>query len=100
MHYAVRGAIKEELDHPEQQGILEKVTYNESATPIVAVAKPDGRYCICGDFKVTGNPTLKVDQYPLSKVEDLFATLAGRRKFSKLDLSQAYLQLELYPKAR
>jgi len=30
-------------------------------------------------------------------VEDLFATLAGGKKFTKLDLSQAYLQLELHP---
>ena len=33
-------------------------------------------------------------------MEDLFATLAGGIKFSNLDLSQAYLQLELYPEAR
>ena len=98
--YAVRGAIEKELDRLEQQGILEKVTYSEWATPIVPVAKPDGRYRICGDFKVTVNPALKVDQYPLPKVEDLFATLAGGRKFTKLDLSQAYLQLELHPEAR
>ena len=51
MPYAARGAIEEELDRLEQQGILEKVTYSEWATPIVAVAKPDGRYRICGDFK-------------------------------------------------
>ena len=94
--YAVKGAIDEELDHLEQQGILEKVTHSEWATPVVAVPKSDGRYRICGDFKVT----LNVDQYPLPKVEDLLATLAGGRKFTKLDLSQAYLQLELHPEAR
>ena len=98
--YAVRGAIEKELDRLEQQGILEKVIYSEWATPIVPIAKPDGRYRICADFKVTVNPALKVGQYPLSKVEDLFATLAGGRKFTKLDLSQAYLQLELHPEAR
>ena len=98
--YAVRGAIDEELDRLEQQGILKKVTHSEWATPIVAVPKSDGRYRICGDFKVTVNPALNVEQYPLPKVEDLLATLAGGRKFTKLDLSQAYLQLELHPEAR
>ena len=38
---------------------------------------------------------MQVDQYPLPKPEDLFATLAGGKKFTTLDLSQAYLQLEL-----
>ena len=36
-----------------------------------------------------------MDQYPLPKPEDLFATLAGGKKFSKLDFSQAYQQLPL-----
>ena len=93
----MKRAIEEELDCLEWEGILEKVNYSEWATPIVAVPKPDGRFRICGDFKVTVNQVLHVNQYPLPKVEDLFATLASGRKFTKLDLSQAYLQLELHP---
>ena len=93
--FAVRGAIEDELDRLEREGVLEKVTHSEWATPIVAVPKADGRFRICGDFKVTVNPALNVDQYPLPRADDLFATLAGGKKFTKLDLSQAYLQLEL-----
>ena len=95
--YAVRSSIEEEIDRLEREGILEKVTHSEWATPIVAVPKADGRVRLCGDFKVTVNQVLQVDQYPLPKAEDLFATLAGGKKFTKLDLSQAYLQLELHP---
>ena len=40
---------------------------------------------------------LHVDQHPIPKAEDLFATLAGGKKFSKLDLSQAYQQVLLHP---
>ena len=50
---------------------------------------------LCGDFKVTLNPVMAVDQYPLPKPQDLYATLSGGKKFTKLDLSQAYLQLML-----
>ena len=50
---------------------------------------------ICGDFKVTINPNVEREHYPLPKVEDLFASLPGGKVFSKLDLSHAYQQLEL-----
>ncbi|XP_055543132.1 uncharacterized protein LOC129728704 [Wyeomyia smithii] len=55
---------------------------------------------ICGDYKQTVNPNLKVDQHPLSTVDELFASLAGGDKFSKIDLVQAYLQLEVAPEDR
>ena len=48
-------------------------------------------------FKVTVYLSLSVDQYPL---EYLLATLAGGKKFTKLDLMQAYLQLALHPKSK
>ena len=41
------------------------------------------------------NQALEVDKYPLPKPDDLFATLAGGKKFSTLDLSRAYQQLLL-----
>ena len=79
----------------EAEGIIEKVNYSKWAAPIVVVPKKDGKFRICGDYKVTINPALQVDQYPLPKPEDLFASLAGGQKFTTLDLSQAYMQLEL-----
>ena len=79
----------------ERAGILEKVKYSEWAAPVVAVPKKDGKFRICGYYKVTINSVLKTDQYPLSKPEELFATLAGGITFTKLDLSQAYTQIPL-----
>ena len=38
---------------------------------------------------------MRAESYPLPKIEDLFATLEGGTRFTKLDLSQAYLQLPL-----
>ena len=45
------------------------------------------------------NQELEIDQYLLPKPEELFATLAGGKIFTKLDLSQAYLQLQLDEKS-
>ena len=98
--YALRGAIERELERLENLGVIEKVNYSEWAAPVVPVPKDDGAVRLCGDFKVTINPTLEVDQYPVPRVEDLFATLAGGQKFSKLDLSHAYQQVLLEPESR
>ena len=79
----------------EASGVLRKVNYAEWAAPIVPVPKKDGTIRICGDYKVTVNPYLHVDQYPLPKPSDLMACLTGGQKFSKLDLSAAYQQILL-----
>ena len=55
----------------------------------------DGSIQICGNFNVTINQESQLDTYPLPKIEDLFTKLSGGKYFSKLDLSQAYLQLPL-----
>ena len=63
--------------------------------PIVAVPKSDGRIRICRDYKVTVNPHIEPDRHPLPKPDDLFASLSGGKKFTKIDLSHAYLQIML-----
>ena len=79
----------------EREGIIEKIEHSEWAAPIVPVPKGDGEICICGYYKVTINPALEIDQHPLPKPEDLFASLARGQKFTKLDLKHAYQQMEL-----
>ena len=93
--YAIRDAVGAQLDKLESDGVLEKVSHSDWAAPIVVVPKQDGSYRLCGDYKVTVNQALEVEQYPLPRPEDLLATLAGGQKFTKLDLRQAYQQLRL-----
>ena len=80
-----------------QEGVLEKVTHSEWGSPIVVPKKTRG-VRICGDYKVTLNQVLDVDQHPLPKPSDLFATLAGGKVFSKLNLTHAYHQMEVEEK--
>jgi hypothetical protein len=76
--------------------LYQLVTTSDWAAPIIAVPKKNGSYHICGDYKVTANPVLEIDQYPLPKPSDLFASLTKMGKsFSTLDLKQAYQQLLL-----
>ena len=95
MPFALKPPIEKELDRLEAAGVLWKVNSSDWATPIVPVPKKDGQLCNCGDYKVTVNQALETKQYLLPKPEDLFATLVGDKKFTKLDLSHAYLQLPL-----
>ena len=44
---------------------------------------------------MTVNPSLEVDRYPFPKPKDLFASLTAGQKFSIIDLTQAYLQMQL-----
>ena len=88
--------VEQELDRLVEEGTLEPVEHSEWATPIVAVLKPDKkRVRICGDFKQTINKVAKLDRYPIRRVQDLFAKIGGGKTFTKLDLSQAYLQVPL-----
>ena len=57
--------------------------------------KPSGEIRLCGDYKVSTNPYLEINQYPLLHLELLFAVLNGGVQFTKLDLSEAYLQIPL-----
>ncbi|RXN30262.1 putative protein K02A2.6-like protein [Labeo rohita] len=93
--YAIRQKVEIELDRLEAEGILSKVDWSPWATPVVPVSKKDGSVRLCGDFKVSVNPELHVEQYPLPRIEDIFATLSGGRHFSKIDLAEAYLQMEM-----
>ncbi|PFX15928.1 Uncharacterized protein K02A2.6 [Stylophora pistillata] len=98
--FALKEKIAEELKRLEGIGVLQKVEFSDWATPIVPVLKPDGTVRICGDYKVTINPTLDVPEYPMPTAEELFTQLNGGQSFSKLDLSSAYQQVLLDEESR
>ena len=93
--YALREKVGQELDKMEAEGTIEKVQCSDWAAPIVTVVKPDKSVRICGDYKVTVNAVSKLDNYPIPKTDDLLAEIGGGKWFTKLDLTQAYTQLEL-----
>ena len=93
--FAIKDTVGRKLDRPENAGVLCKVTHAEWAALIVPVPKKDGTIRICGDYKVTINSALNIEQYPLTKPADLMASLTSGRTFSKLDITSAYQQMGL-----
>ena len=89
--FALREKVEAELNRLERDGVLEKTSYFLWATPVVGVPKRVNSLRLCGDYKVTVNLVLDIDQYPLPK-PDIFASLSGSKLFTTLDLSHAYNQ--------
>lgn len=88
-------ATKIEIQRLQEKNIIEPVSFTDWAAPVVVIPKSDGSVRICGDFKVTINPCMKVNQYPIPNIDELLSRLNGGDKFTKLDFSDAYLQIEL-----
>ncbi|BHF62060.1 hypothetical protein SprV_0100504100 [Sparganum proliferum] len=98
--YAVAPKVEEELDRLQKADIIEPLQYSEWAAPIVPVLKSDGSVRICGDYKLTINSATKLNPYPLPRIEDLYASLAGGHQFTTLDLKHAYNQVVLNTESR
>ena len=100
--YALKPAVERELDRWVQAGIAEKIGPNDAVgwgTPLVTVPRADGSIRLCGDYRLTVNPQLQMATHPTPKPEDIFASVRGRQ-FCKLDLKDAFLQLELGEESR
>ena len=98
--YTTKAKVDAALDDLLHQGVIEPVKYADYACPLVIAKKPDGNIRICGNYKLTANKVLRLEKYPIPSLEDLLQSLQGGTKFSKLDLSHAYHQIELEPEAR
>ncbi|XP_038106212.1 uncharacterized protein K02A2.6-like [Culex quinquefasciatus] len=93
--------VEKELNRLQNMGVLEPVDYSDWAAPIVAVRKAqrdadgDPVVRICADYSTGLNAVLEANKYPLPTPDDIFAKLAGSKFFSVIDLSDAYLQMEV-----
>lgn len=74
---ALKEKVESEIDKLVGLGVLEPVKFSEWGTPIVPILKKSREVRICGDFKITVNPQLLIDKYPLPRIEELFAPAVG-----------------------
>ena len=64
---------------------------------VLFVKKKDGSLRLCIDYRELNKVTIR-NQYPLSRIDDLFDQLQGARVFSKIDLRSGYHQLKIRSK--
>src|SRR5690606_25331244 len=93
--HSLRERIEDELNFLVENQILEPITTSQWAVPIVPVLKSNGSVRICGDFKTSINRQLEVDQYPFPLISDILDKLSEGKLFSKIDIRQAYLHIEV-----
>ncbi|KAG8172224.1 hypothetical protein JTE90_027472, partial [Oedothorax gibbosus] len=93
--FAIKPLVDKEIDRLLEDKIIKRVKTSEWATPLVVVRKPNKNVRLCADYKITLNPVLEVEHYPLPTTEELFSELAEAKVFTVLDLSHAYLQLPI-----
>ena len=95
--FAIQSKYEDTLDKLVAEDIIEKVEHSEWASPTLPIVKANGDLTICGDFSTTVNTFSVLEQYPVPTLEELLGKLSGGKKFTKIDLSQAYHQLEIAP---
>jgi hypothetical protein len=93
--YSSLPIVEQELDRLLDLGVIKPVKYAEWAAPVMIVKKPDGSAQLCVDYSTGLNYALQLHQHPLPVPEDIFATLNAGQVSSQIDLSDAYLQVEL-----
>ena len=91
--FAAIDKIDKELERLTPYGVLSKVDYNDWAAPVVYVKKKSGEIRVCADFSTGLNSAIEDHHYPLPSPEEIFTKLNDGRYFSKIDLSEAYLQI-------
>ncbi|XP_046145480.1 uncharacterized protein K02A2.6-like [Osmia bicornis bicornis] len=95
--FKLQEAVENEIGKLVKREVLIPVPSSEWATPIVPVIKKNGEVRICGDYSVTLNKNIVIDQRPLPTFDELVSSMSGMKYFSKIDLRKAYLQLQVVP---
>lgn len=97
---ALEGRIHDKLKALLDKDIIEKVDGPSAwVSPMVPILKGSGEVRICVDMRRANQAVLR-ESHPLPLIEELLGSLGGAVKFSKLDVKEAYHQLELSEKSR
>lgn len=90
--------VDDRIEELLRKGIIEKVKSAKWISPLVIVPKQnDIRVCV--DMR-RANQAVERENHPLPTMEDLLPELGTAKYFSKLDVKQAYHQVEIAPSSR
>ena len=96
---ALQDEVSAELKRLQAQGIIEPIDSSLWISNLVVVRKKAGSIQLCVDLREV-NKAVIPDKYPLPTDDELASQFHRSKVFSKLDLSQGYLQIPLTEKGR
>lgn len=98
--YHLRKAIKAEVDRLVAEDVIEKVSGpKEWVSNVVAIPKANGKVRVCLDARVI-NTAIERETYPIPTLDSIIDQMHGAKIFAKLDMKEAYTQLELDEQSR
>lgn len=98
--YLLKKKVLDKLEELVKRDIIEEV--NGSAkwvSPIVPILKEDGDVRICVDMR-RANAAIRRENHPLQIMDKLLPRVRDAKYFSKLDIRDAFHQLDLHPDSR
>ena len=85
--------LKVQMEEMVNKGFVRPSTSPWGA-PVLFLKKKDGSMRLCIDYRELNKVTIR-NQYPLSRIDDLFDQLQGAKVFSKIDLRSGYHHLRV-----
>ncbi|XP_062713301.1 uncharacterized protein K02A2.6-like [Aedes albopictus] len=98
--FALEDKVAEKLQYLLSQDIIERVEKPSAwVSPIVPILKDNGEVRLCVDMRRANQAVIR-ETHPLPIVEELFGGITGATRFSKLDIKEAYHQVEISERSR
>ena len=96
----LRRKVEQELSRMESLGVISRVHQpTQWCASMVVVPKKSGSVRICVDFRRLNESVLR-ETYPLSKVDNTLAQLAGATVLSEIDANSGFWQIPLEESSR
>jgi len=90
--FAARDFLKKEIEMLKKIDAITEVRECEYGAPVRMVAKPDGSWRLCFDYRWL-NMTTMIPAYPMPRLEDLISRVKGKPYMATFDLTKAYWQM-------
>lgn len=98
---AVRKKVSRHVKNLIKEDVCEEVSGEPSEwiSPIVPIIKKNGDLRLCIDMR-QANRAVRRERYPIPTFEELTTEMTDCEEFSRIDLKDAYHQVELTPESR